>query len=86
MKRTCRRPRPNSGSFNEATNHHLIEQSDSTPVALTTWENYAAEQLPVVWEPSPVTELSEIRNDLRGALPQDTTWNINPESWYFVKG
>ena len=75
----------NSGSYTDATNDHLIAQSDSTAAGLTTWENYLAEQLPVVWQPSPVTELSEIRDDLRGVLPQDPSWNINPENWYFVK-
>jgi len=75
----------NSGSYRDATNDHLIVQSDSTTVPLTTWENYLAEQLPVVWEPSAVTELSEIQNNLRGVLPQDPSWNINPENWYFVK-
>ena len=77
---------PNVGSYRDATNDHLIEQSHSTPGSLTSWENYLAQQLPVVWQPNPVSELSEIQNDLRGVLPQDTSWNINPENWYFAQG
>ena len=71
--------------YHDATNAHLIVESDSAAVPLTQWEDYVAQQLPVVWQPSPVTELSEIQNDLLGVLPQDTSWNINPESWYFAR-
>ena len=29
--------------------------------------------------------LTEVADNLRGVLPQDTTGNLNPEDWYFVK-
>jgi peptide/nickel transport system substrate-binding protein len=76
----------NSGSYSDPTNDHLVGQTITTAGALTTWENYLARELPVVWQPSTVAELSEIHNDLRGVLPLDPTWSINPENWYFAKG
>ncbi len=75
----------NSGSYSDPTNDRLTNQTTSSDVSLTKWENYLAQQLPVVWQPNTVTEMSEIRNDLRGATPQNPSWSINPESWYFVK-
>jgi len=32
-----------------------------------------------------VTEMSEIQDNLRGTTPQNPSWSINPENWYFVK-
>jgi hypothetical protein len=29
--------------------------------------------------------MTEVSSDLRGVLPQETTLNITPEYWYFVK-
>ena len=37
---------------------------------LTQYENYLAQQLPVVWQPNQVTSMSEIRNTLHGVLPR----------------
>jgi peptide/nickel transport system substrate-binding protein len=75
----------NSGSYSDMTNDNLTVQTNTTNTDLTQWENYLAKQLPVVWQPDAVTEMSEIQNSLRGVLPQDPLWSINPENWYFVK-
>jgi peptide/nickel transport system substrate-binding protein len=75
----------NSGSYSDPTNDQLTVQTNTTNTDLTQWENYLAKQLPVVWQPNAVTEMSEIQNSLRGILPQDPLWSINPENWYFVK-
>ncbi len=75
----------NSGSYSDTTNDNLTVQTNTTNVSLTQWENYLAQQLPVVWQPNAVTEMSEIQNSLHGVLPQDPLWSINPENWYFVK-
>lgn len=75
----------NSGSYSDSTNDSLTVQTNTTNTPLTQWENYLAKQLPVIWQPNTVTEMSEIQNSLRGVLPQDPLWSINPENWYFVK-
>jgi len=74
----------NSGSYEDATNDANIKQTYLTNTSLTTYENYLAENLPVVFEPNPATELSEIQSTLKGATPQSPLWAINPENWYFV--
>jgi hypothetical protein len=50
-----------------------------------TWQDYLSAQLPVIWQPNGVYELTEIDDNLRGVIPQSSTLNINPENWYFVK-
>jgi hypothetical protein len=42
-------------------------------------------QLPYIWQPNAPFELSEVADNLRGALPQNSTGQLNPEDWYFVK-
>jgi peptide/nickel transport system substrate-binding protein len=75
----------NSGSYSDPVNDRLTVQAITTNVSLSTWENYLAAQLPAIWQPNAVTELSEIQDSLRGVLPQDPSWAINPENWYFAK-
>jgi peptide/nickel transport system substrate-binding protein len=50
-----------------------------------TWQNYLAQQLPVMFQPNGVYSLTEVNNSLKGVLPQSPTLAINPENWYFVK-
>jgi peptide/nickel transport system substrate-binding protein len=50
-----------------------------------TWQNYLAPQLPEIWAPNAAFQLTEIADNLKGALPQSSTVSINPENWYFVK-
>jgi peptide/nickel transport system substrate-binding protein len=77
----------NSGGYSNAENDTLINDTlTSTSVqALYTWQNYLAQQLPVIWQPNGVYQLTEVVNSLRGVIPQSTTLGINPEDWYFVK-
>jgi hypothetical protein len=49
------------------------------------WEDYLSGQLAQEWQPEPAFQLTEIANNLEGALPQSSTESINPENWYFVK-
>ena len=74
----------NSGSYADPTNDSLTVKTNTANVSLTEWENYLAKQLPVIFQPNTVTSMSEIRNTLRGVLPQDPLFSINPENWYFV--
>jgi peptide/nickel transport system substrate-binding protein len=71
----------NSGDYSDPTNDKNAEATDVSPVNLTTYENYLAEQLPVIFQPNYVTSLTEIRNGLRGITPQNVFGQLNPENW-----
>ena len=77
----------NSGGFTNTQNDSLINQTltSNGVQSLYNWQDYLAPQLPVIWQPNGVYQLSEIVTTLRGVIPQSTTLNINPEDWYFVK-
>jgi peptide/nickel transport system substrate-binding protein len=77
----------NSGGYTDAKNDSLINQTLTTNSLqpLYQWQDYLSTQLPFVWQPNGVYQLTEISNSLRGVIPQSTTLNITPENWYFVK-
>jgi peptide/nickel transport system substrate-binding protein len=77
----------NSSGYSNAQDDNLINQTltSSSSSALYNWQNYLATQIPEIWQPNGAYEMTEVANNLRGVLPQDTTANINPENWYFVK-
>ena len=77
----------NSGGYTNAQNDSLINATltNSSLQSLYTWQDYLAQQLPVIWQPNGVYQLTEVVNTLRGVIPQSTTLAINPENWYFVK-
>jgi len=77
----------NSGGYCSKTNDNYIQQTltSDNPQAMYTWQNYLAEQLPVMFQPNGAYALTEVNNKLKGALPQSPTLTINPENWYFVK-
>jgi len=71
----------NSGSYSDKTNDANILATNKTQVSLTTYENYLAEQLPVIYQPNYVTSLTEIQKNLSGVTPQSVFWALNPENW-----
>jgi peptide/nickel transport system substrate-binding protein len=77
----------NSGGYNNAQNDALIQATLTTNSMqpMDQWQDYLAKQVPVIWQPNGVYELTEITNNLRGVIPQASTLTINPENWYFVK-
>jgi peptide/nickel transport system substrate-binding protein len=77
----------NSGGYCSKTNDANIQKtltSDNLQ-AMYTYENYLAQQLPVMFQPNGVYSLTEIVNNLKGVTPQNPTLGFNPENWYFVK-
>ncbi len=77
----------NSGGYSSPTNDNFIDKtltSDNTSF-MYQWQNYLATQVPVMWQPNGVYELTEVVSNLHGAIPQNPTLAINPENWYFVK-
>jgi peptide/nickel transport system substrate-binding protein len=77
----------NSGGYNNAENDALITQTltSNSLTPLYTWQNYLSTQVPFVWQPNGVYEMSEVASGLQGVLPQSTTGNLNPEDWYFTQ-
>jgi peptide/nickel transport system substrate-binding protein len=77
----------NSSGYSNAQNDSLINQTltGSGVQSLYSWQDYLSAQLPVIWQPNGVYELTEVTNNLKGVIPQPTTLEINPENWYFTK-
>ncbi len=76
----------NSGGYSNAQNDSMINATltTSSMTPLDQWQDFLAKQVPVIWQPNGVYELTEITSNLRGVIPQSTTLNLNPETWYFV--
>ncbi|MDA8331062.1 MAG: ABC transporter substrate-binding protein [Candidatus Dormibacteraeota bacterium] len=49
--------------------------------AVQNLAEYAAEQLPGLWEPNYAYQISVISPKLRGAVPQDPNLNLYPQNW-----
>ena len=60
------------------TNDSNITATNTTQTPLTTYENYLAEQLPVVYQPNTVTSLTEIAKGLNGATPAERILGPHP--------
>jgi peptide/nickel transport system substrate-binding protein len=77
----------NKQSYSSATNDRLVRltNTSSSLSDLYNYENYQAEQLPVIYQPNIDPSLTEISKNLVGAVPQNPLSSINPEFWYFTK-
>ena len=74
----------NYGGWRDATTDQLIRSSVTGGIeALHPYEDYLAKQLPVIWLPTPVLQLSVIDKHLHGTQPQDPIGTINPERWFW---
>jgi peptide/nickel transport system substrate-binding protein len=76
----------NFGSYSSAQTDSLIAASDRVPGAITAAENNEAAQLPAVFLPKADYQLTEVRSTLHGVTPQEPTFNLTPETWYFTSG
>ncbi|MCK4177839.1 ABC transporter substrate-binding protein [Aciditerrimonas ferrireducens] len=75
----------NSGNYSSPEADKLIEQTVQTTTNLDQYQNYLAQQLPVIYEPNADYSLTEVAENLRGVVPQNPFSNLFPEYWYFVK-
>jgi peptide/nickel transport system substrate-binding protein len=76
----------NSGGYSDPTADALMDKLPSGGYpALYAYENYLAQQVPVLWMPQFDFQISAVTDSLRGVYPQDPDTNIYPENWYFVK-
>jgi peptide/nickel transport system substrate-binding protein len=73
----------NSGSYSDPTNDANIVATNTTQTPLTAYENYLAEQLPVVYQPNSGNPLYEVQKNLKGFSPASPLQGITPESWNF---
>jgi peptide/nickel transport system substrate-binding protein len=71
----------NSGDYSNPMADSLITATNVTQTSLTSYENFLAKDLPVVFQPNYATELTEIQHGLSGVVPQNVYWQINPENW-----
>ncbi len=78
----------NVGNYNNSVNNSNIEASHVQPGldALYTYENFVAKQLPLLFMPNSVYQISVISDHLHGVTAQDSTNHIYPEVWSLGKG
>jgi peptide/nickel transport system substrate-binding protein len=77
----------NFGHYDDKTNDDNIAattQQDGSDV-FAAYHDHLAKDLPVVWMPQPVYQLSAIKTNLAGASPQNPILAFTPEAWYFTK-
>jgi peptide/nickel transport system substrate-binding protein len=76
----------NYGHYSDEKADELIDRtvlSDDLDV-LYEYQDYIAEQVPVIWTPGFPLRLFAVDNSLRGFEPVNPYGMINPENWYFV--
>lgn len=75
----------NSGSYSDPTNDRLIQKThtSTSQAYFSQYENYLAKQLPVIWQPNPASQLTEVSTHLGGVTPVNALLNLTPEYWYF---
>ncbi|HEV2887558.1 MAG TPA: ABC transporter substrate-binding protein [Jatrophihabitans sp.] len=77
----------NFGHYADPRADELIERtvtSDDLDV-LYEYQDYIAEQVPVIFTPNFPIRLLEVARSLRGAEPINPFANIAPENWYYVE-
>lgn len=77
----------NFGSYSDAEADALIDRTVTTddPAALWAYQEYIAEQAPVIWMPNFPLRLLEVANELQGVEPINPFGLINPEHWYYTE-
>ncbi len=77
----------NFGNYSNAKMNSLIAASHVAPgvSSLYQYENYAARELPALWMPNSVYQISVIKEAIKGITAQDATGHIYPEDWSVSK-
>jgi peptide/nickel transport system substrate-binding protein len=76
----------NASNYSSAKTDALIAATvHSQGTTLSAYEDYLAQQVPVLWMPQPVNQISEISTKLHGTLPQSPIGSVTPENWYLTK-
>jgi peptide/nickel transport system substrate-binding protein len=76
----------NGGAYSDSKMDDLITASTTSNdvQALYAYEDYNAQQLPVIFIPSADAALTMAKKTLHGWNPQDPLLQIYPENWYFT--
>jgi peptide/nickel transport system substrate-binding protein len=77
----------NSGGYCDKNDDSLIDQTltSGNLSLMYNWQDFLQTQLPVEWQPNAPYQITEVADNLKGVTPQESTLNITPENWYFVK-
>ncbi|MDQ2876453.1 MAG: ABC transporter substrate-binding protein [Actinomycetota bacterium] len=75
----------NSSNYSDPHTNALISATVHGPGTLSAYEDYLAQQVPVLWMPQPAYQISEISTKLHGILPQSPIEGLTPENWYLTK-
>ncbi|MFI5631027.1 ABC transporter substrate-binding protein [Streptomyces sp. NPDC051664] len=77
----------NFGHYTDARADELIERSVTTddPDALYEYQDYIAEQAPVIFTPNFPIRLFEVSKKLGGFEPVNPFGMISPENWYYIE-
>lgn len=76
----------NAGSYRSSKVGAYLREIDAGVGGLTTfykYENYVAQQLPLLWMPEIVNQISAVTDKLSGWSPQQAQLDITPETWRF---
>jgi hypothetical protein len=64
-----------------STNQSLIDATLTQNITLANWEDYVSKQAPVIWQPNPAVQLTEIQHGLSHVLPQNVLFALQPEDY-----
>lgn len=71
----------NFGNYSSPMADKLIDGTTHGNTSLAAYEDYLANQIPVLWMPQAPYQISEVSNKLHGALPQSPILSLTPENW-----
>ncbi|TDO91394.1 peptide ABC transporter substrate-binding protein [Enemella evansiae] len=73
----------NLGSYSDPKADQLIDETQFSgdESAMTAYNDYLAKELPVLWMPNPVAQVSAYKSDITGIEPQDPTLEVYPQDW-----
>jgi peptide/nickel transport system substrate-binding protein len=77
----------NIGSYSSPEMDSLIAKTvrSASSSAMSNYENYAAVQIPVIWQPFQTSYIYEVANNLHGVAPFNPLSFSNPANWYFTR-
>lgn len=77
----------NLGSYSNPEADKLIDatQFSSDQSAMDNYNKFLAEDLPVLWMPNPVAQISAWKSNIAGIDPQEPTLGMYPQDWALTK-
>lgn len=77
----------NLGSYSNPEADKLVDatQFSSDESAMKAYNSFLAEDLPVLWMPNPVAQISAYKKNIVGIDPQDPTLEMLPQDWARTK-